>query len=79
MTTPEELTQIFRKNASIMETVYSRIHYKMRDYAAYRFTAPQSCAINIFFDLAQEFTELEQLHMLSVLILRMFFQYEAEL
>lgn len=79
MTTPEELTPIFRKNASIMEAVYSRIHYKMRDYAAYRFTAPQSCAINIFFDLAQEFTEIEQLHMLAVLILKMFFQYEAEL
>lgn len=62
-----------------LEAVRSRIHYKMRDYAAYRFTAPQSCAINIFFDLAQEFTELEQVHSLSVLVLNMFFQYEAEL
>ncbi|MDR0338869.1 MAG: HAMP domain-containing histidine kinase, partial [Desulfovibrio sp.] len=56
-----------------------RIHYKMRDYATYRFTAPQSCSINIFFDLAQEFDDLEQIHILSVLILRMFFQYNAEL
>jgi len=62
-----------------VETVRSRIHYKMRDYAAYRFTAPESCAINIFFDLAQEFDDLEQVYLLSVLILHMFFQYEAEL
>jgi signal transduction histidine kinase len=51
----------------------------MRDYATYRFTAPESCAINIFFDLTQEFNEPEQVYLLSVLILQMFFQYEAEL
>lgn len=64
---------------SCAESVRSRIRYKMRDYATYRFTAPQACAINIFFDLAQEFDQLEQIYLLSVLILRMFFQYEAEL
>ena len=62
-----------------VETVRSRIHYKMRDYATYRFTAQESCAINIFFDLAQEFEDAEQLHILAVLILRLFFQYDAEL
>jgi signal transduction histidine kinase len=51
----------------------------MRDYADYRFTSQESCAINIFFDLAQEFDDLEQVYLLSVLILRMFFQYQAEL
>ncbi|MDL2317367.1 HAMP domain-containing histidine kinase [Desulfovibrio sp. OttesenSCG-928-A18] len=74
-----DLTPIFHSAGKNVEKVRSRIHYKMRDYATYRFSAPQSCAINIFFDLAQEFDELEQMHILSVLILRMFFQYDAEL
>ena len=65
--------------ASPVETVRSRIHQKMRDYATYRFTAAESCAINIFFDLAQEFNDLEQTYLLSVLILNMFFEYETEL
>ena len=62
-----------------MEAVRSRIEYKMRDYADYKFTPTQSSAINIFFDLAQEFDTIPQLHVLSVLILRMFFQYQTEL
>lgn len=78
MKPPNDLIPIFHSSAGI-ELVRSRIHYKMRDYASYRFTAPQSCAINIFFDLAQEFDELEQIQLLGVLILRMFFQYDAEL
>lgn len=74
-----DLIPIPHSGSTAIELVRSRIHYKMRDYASYRFTAPQSCAINIFFDLAQEFDELEQIQLLGVLILRMFFQYDAEL
>ncbi len=74
-----QLTPILYCGDSRVEHVQSRIHYKMRDYASYRFSAPQSCAINIFFDLAQEFDDSEQLHLLAVLVLRMFFQIEAEL
>ena len=66
-------------NDSLLAAVRSRIEYKMRDYATYNFTPQQSSAINIFFDLAQEFDNISQLHVLSVLILRMFFQYRAEL
>ncbi len=73
------LTPILYCGDSSIELVQSRIHYKMNDYAAYRFSAPQSCAINIFFDLAQEFEDSSQVHLLSVLVLRMFFQIEAEL
>ena len=62
-----------------VEAVRSRIQHKMGDYTAYRFTTSESCAINIFFDLAQEFPDLEQIYLLSVLILHMFFQYGAEL
>lgn len=62
-----------------MGSVRSRVEYKMRDYAVYRFTPSQSSAINIFFDLAQEFDNIAQLYAVSVLILDMFFQYKAEL
>jgi signal transduction histidine kinase len=62
-----------------METVRSRIEEKIRDYAVYNFTPPQSSSINIFFDLAQEFDDIAHLHALSVLILHVFFQYKAEL
>ncbi len=77
MSTLTEITPISRSDT--IKEVSARVHYKMRDYATYRFTSPQSCAINTFFDLAQEFDLIEQLHVLSVLVLRMFFQYEAEL
>ena len=73
------LSPISHATSPCVEAVRSRIHHKMRDYATYSFTAPEACAINIFFDLAQEFPALEQTYLLSVLILRMFFQYEAEL
>lgn len=69
----------FHSGDSVEDAVRSRIHFKMRDYASYRFSASQSCAINIFFDLSQEFGDLEHVWLLSVLILRMFFFYDAEL
>jgi signal transduction histidine kinase len=62
-----------------LEAVRSRIKEKIRDFATYNFTPPQSSAINIFFDLAQEFDSIAQLHALPVLILHIFFQYKAEL
>lgn len=79
MSAQTDLPPVFSSTSTSIEAVRSRIQYKMRDYASYRFTAPQSCAINVFFDLAQEFEDLEQIHVLAVLVLRMFFHYEAEL
>lgn len=75
----KRLKPIMHSASSVVDVVCQRIHHKMRDYAAYRFTAPQSCAINIFFDLVQEYDETEKVHALAVLILRMFFRYDAEL
>lgn len=74
-----DMIPIFHPGDNVIDEVRLRIHYKMRDYAAYCFSAPQSCAINIFFDLAQEFDDLEHVQLLSVLLLRMFFHYDAEL
>jgi signal transduction histidine kinase len=59
--------------------VRARIREKIRSYGAYHFTNQQSRALNIFFDLAQEFDETDRLHLLSVLILHVFFHLEAEL
>lgn len=79
MSNTNQLKPIMHSSSSVLDTVCLRIHHKMRDYAAYRFTAPQSCAINIFFDLVQEYDEPEKLYALTVLILRLFFSYDAEL
>lgn len=73
------LTPILYCGNAEIEAVQTRIHLKMKDFAQYQFTNRQSCALNIFFDLAQEFEEAGHLHLLSVLILRIFFQLEAEL
>ncbi len=73
------LTSLSHGPSLRIETVRSRIQRKMQDYAAYGFSASESCAINIFFDLAQEFEDIEHVHLLAVLILHMFFQYDAEL
>ena len=62
-----------------LDAVRARVEYKMRDYANYNFTPQQSSAINIFFDLAQEFDDIDQVHLLPAIILHLFFQYKAEL
>ncbi len=63
---------------SRIEALQSRIQYKMRDYSAYSFSEQQSYALNIFFDLAQEYDDSASIHLLGVLIVRMFFGIEAE-
>ena len=74
-----KLTPILYCGNPDIEAVQTRIHYKMQDYAHYQFTSRQSCALNIFFDLTQEFEDTERLYTLSVLLLRIFFQLEAEI
>lgn len=73
------LTPVLYCGNAEIEVVQTRIHLKMQDFSQYQFTSRQSCALNVFFDLAQEFEQAEHLHLLSVLILRIFFQLEAEL
>ncbi len=62
-----------------LDAVARRIHRKMDDYDAYGFTSHQSIALNVFFDLAQEFCELEDLYAICLLIPRMFFDVECDL
>ncbi len=63
-----------------IRTVLSeRIGEKITDYGRYKFTAQQACALNIFFDLAQEYEDLRHLYHLPVEVLRLFFGIAAEL
>ncbi len=57
--------------------VQKRMHEKIDDYADYDFTALQSSALNIFFDLSQEFDSFDDLLTISVLIPKVFFDLEC--
>lgn len=56
-----------------------RIRCKITDYTHYKFTVRETRALNIFFDLAQEYEDLRYLHLLPVQILHFFFNCEARL
>ncbi|MDR1685384.1 MAG: HAMP domain-containing histidine kinase [Desulfovibrio sp.] len=60
-----------------IDVVRARIGAKIDAYRNYAFTDRQARAMNIFFDLAQEFEEIRQVHILAVLVLDMLFDYEA--
>jgi signal transduction histidine kinase len=63
----------------VLEAVVRRIRQKMEDYGGYSFTAQQSVALNVFFDLAQEFPTLEHLYAICLLIPKLFFGVECAL
>lgn len=56
-----------------------RIREKISDYSYYKFTVRQTRALNIFFDLAQEYEDLSYLYHLPVQVLQFFFNIRAEL
>ena len=56
-----------------------RIREKISDYAYYKFTVRQTRALNIFFDLAQEYEDIHYLYHLPVQVLQFFFDLKAEL
>ena len=62
-----------------LELVSKRIQDKLDNYKSYNFTQQQSVALNIFFDLAQEFTSLEDVYAVCVMIPRMLFNLECML
>lgn len=63
----------------ILEAVARRVRQKMEDYQGYNFSALQSISLNVFFDLAQEFTTLDHLYAICLLIPRLFFGTECSL
>ena len=59
--------------------VQKRIHEKIDDYAEYGFTALQSTALNVFFDLAQEFESFRDLMTICMLVPKVFFDLDCSL
>jgi signal transduction histidine kinase len=62
-----------------LELVTKRIQEKLANYRAYNFTQLQSVALNIFFDLAQEFASVEDVYAVCVMIPRSLFQLDCTL
>lgn len=60
-------------------SVQKRIFEKVDDYAEYNFSSLQSTALNIFFDLAQEFDSFRDLMTICVLIPKAFFNLDCTL
>ncbi|MBW1740508.1 MAG: HAMP domain-containing histidine kinase [Deltaproteobacteria bacterium] len=53
--------------------ILERVKGKKEDYATYGFKKIEMAALNTFFDLAQEYSSLEKLYMVSVAVPRVFF------
>ena len=64
------------KRRTVLE---ERIREKIADYTYYKFTVRQTRALNIFFDLAQEYEDLNYLYLLPVQVLHFFFNVNVEL
>lgn len=78
MSIPQKDRQGTSRAAATCVPVADRIRTKIADYKRYAFTRQQTCAFNVFFDLAQELDTLEELHALVVLLLMEFFEMPAE-
>ncbi|MBI4803909.1 MAG: HAMP domain-containing histidine kinase [Desulfovibrio sp.] len=62
-----------------LELVTKRIQDKLGSYKSYNFTQLQSVALNIFFDLAQEFPNMEDVYAVCVMIPKSLFNLECTL
>ncbi|MEW6067462.1 MAG: ATP-binding protein [Nitrospirota bacterium] len=63
----------------LQKYIIERIESKKNDYAEYNFTHTESCALNAFFDLAQELENIEDFCILCVNIPKIFFNLNARL
>ena len=59
--------------------ILERIESKKIDYTKYSFTETEYAALTAFFDLAQEFDSIEDLHTLCTFIPKVFFHVDARL
>jgi len=63
----------------VFEDILKRIENKKNDYQQYNFTQIENIAFMTFFDLAQEFDDVEDFHNLCVAIPKSFFNLDARL
>ncbi len=68
---PQDLGQV-RQDA-----VARRIVEKLESYRSYNFTPLQSLALNIFFDLAQEFSSVEEVYAVCVMVPKSLFDLDC--
>ncbi len=64
---------------AIADHITQRVDEKKADYSEYAFSQVQSIALNTYFDLAQEFVDLEDVYQVAVAIPKSFFDLEARL
>ncbi|UCG13331.1 MAG: HAMP domain-containing histidine kinase [Deltaproteobacteria bacterium] len=64
---------------SKVETVRQRVREKRKSYTKYNFKRLQEEAFATFFDLAQEYTTLDNLYLVSTLVPKEFFGLDAQL
>ncbi len=62
-----------------MQYIIERVEAKKRNYQEYNFTQKENDALKTFFDLAQEFDDIEDFYRLCVAIPKCFFNLEASL
>ena len=62
-----------------LQEINNRIAQKKNDYQHYNFSQDQNDILKTFFDLAQEYTSLEDFYRISVLVLKVFMGVEARL
>lgn len=62
-----------------LEAVLGRIREKLDNYESYNFSRLQSLALNIFFDLAQEFASITDVYAVCVMIPKAVFNLECSL
>jgi signal transduction histidine kinase len=60
-----------------LKYIVERAEGKKRDYQEYNFTQKENDALKAFFDLAQEFDDIEDFYKLCVAILKSFFNLDA--
>jgi hypothetical protein len=60
-----------------MKSIINRIEEKKKDYLDYNFSQKENDALKTFFDLAQEFDDIEEFYGLCVAIPKGFFNLDA--
>lgn len=71
--------QTFSDEMSAFDKIFERIENKKRDYERYNFSQVEYCAIMTFFDLAQEFDNIDDYYHLCVAIPKSFFNLDTRL
>jgi len=62
-----------------LNAILKRVEEKRKDYVTYGFDKLEMAALNSFFDLAQEYGDLENLYIVSVTVPRVFFGLQCNL